>query len=41
VVHERTYQAAQYYPLSERSRGQIEDAFEGIFEQSIDLVDLI
>ena len=41
VVHERTYEAAKYYPLSERARGQIEDAFEGIFEQSIDLADLL
>lgn len=39
-AQKRVEEAAKYYPMSDRVRGQIEDAFEGIFEQPLDLSEL-
>lgn len=36
-VRQRVKEAAFYYPMSDRVRGQVEDAFEGIFEVSLEL----
>lgn len=41
IVRNRLIEAAKFYPLNRRIIGQIEYSFAGIFEETVDLGDML